>query len=273
MHTPDLERRVLRGAFLFYLIASLGFWLVNGLSLAEEWRRAGDTGVWLRALTLEGTSNLVILALFVPVAWLERRFPPSLERWRTALPLHALGVTAFSLIHVVTMDSLRAGLWPLMFGFAYETYGGPFVEFFYEFRKDVLTYALMLAVLAIMRELEDARQRLRAAREDARADHVITLRSGGREIRLPARDIISASAAGNYVEVITPTGAHLARMTLTRLISLLETAGAEPVRLHRSHMTVRPAIRELVPTGDGDAEARLSDGRILPVSRGYRTHV
>ena len=273
MHTPDLERRVLRGAFLFYLIASLGFWLVNGLSLAEEWRRAGEAGVWLRALTLEGTSNLVILALFVPVALLERRFPVSLERWRTALPVHALGVTAFSLVHVVSMDSLRALLWPLMFGFSYETYGGLFGEFFYEFRKDVLTYALMLAVLVIVRELEDARQRLRAAREDARADHVITLRSGGREIRLPASEIISASAAGNYVEVITPTGAHLARMTLTRLIGLLDAAGADPVRLHRSHMTVRPAIRELVPTGDGDAEARLSDGRSLPVSRGYRTQV
>lgn len=273
MHTPDLERRVLRGAFLFYLIASLGFWLVNGLSLAEEWRRAGDAGVWLRALTLEGTSNLVIMALFVPVALLERRFPLSLERWRTALPVHVLGVVAFSLVHVVTMDGLRAGLWPLMFGFSYETYGGLFGEFFYEFRKDVLTYGLMLAVLAIMRELEDARQRLRAAQEDARADHVITLRSGGREIRLPASEIISASAAGNYVEVITPTGAHLARMTLTRLIDLLDAAGADPVRLHRSHMTVRPAIRELVPTGDGDAEARLSDGRSLPVSRGYRSGV
>lgn len=273
MQTPELERRVLRAAFLFYLIASLGFWLVNGLSVAEEWRRAGETGVWVRALMLEGTSNLVILVLFFPVALLERRFPVSPERWRTALPVHLLGSLAFSLVHVGAMLTLRVVLWPPLFGIAYETYGGPFGELLYEYRKDLLSYALMLAMLAIFRELEDARQRVKAAREDARTDHVITLRSGGREIRLPASEIISASAAGNYVEVITPTGAHLARMTLTRLISLLETAGADPVRLHRSHMTVRPAIRELVPTGDGDAEARLSDGRSLPVSRGYRTHV
>lgn len=273
MTTPDLERRVLRFAFLFYLLGTLGFWLVNGLSAAEEWRRAGESGVWVRALVLEGTSNLVILALFVPIALLERRFPVSLERWRTALPVHAAGVLVFSLIHVSVMNGLRVALWPPLFGFAYESYGGFLGEFGYEFRKDMLSYALMLAILAMFRELEDARQRLKATREDARTDHVITLRCGGREIRLPARDILSASAAGNYVEVRTGAGAHLARMTLTRLISLLQSAGADPVRLHRSHMASRSAIRELVPTGDGDAEARLSDGQVLPVSRGYRSHV
>lgn len=273
MTTPDLERRVLRTAFMFYLIASLGFWLVNGLSAAEEWRRAGESGVWLRALTLEGTSNLVILALFVPVARLERRFPVTLERWRTALPVHALGVLAFSAVHVLVMNLLRMGLWPPLFGFEYDSYGGFMGEFGYEFRKDILSYALLLAVLALFRELEDARQRLKATQEDARTDHVITLRSGGREIRLPAHEILSASAAGNYVEVRTPGGVHLARMTLTRLISLLQAADADPVRLHRSHMASRAALRELIPTGDGDAEARLSDGQTLPVSRGYRASI
>ncbi|EAP89656.1 MAG: LytTR family transcriptional regulator [Oceanicaulis sp.] len=273
MQTPDLERRVLRHTLLVFALVTLAFWLVNGLSLAEEWRRAGETGGWLRALTLEATSNLVLVLLFVPVALLERRFPVTLERWRTALPVHALGAVIFSAVHVSVMNGLRMGLWPSLFGFDYEGLGGVLGEFGYEFRKDALSYGLILAMLALFRELEDARQRLKAAREDARTDHVITLRSGGREIRLPAREILSASAAGNYVEVRTQTGEHLARMTLTRLISLLQSAGADPVRLHRSHMACRPAIRELVPTGDGDAEARLSDGRILPVSRGFRAAV
>jgi len=273
MQTPELEHRVLRRTLVVFALVTLAFLLVNGLSLAEEWRRAGEEGGWPRALTLEATSNLVIIALFMPVALLERRFPVTLERWRTALPVHVLGALAFSFVHVAVMNAMRIWLWPPLFGFPYEGLDGVLGEFGYEFRKDALSYGLMLAMLALFRELEDARQRLKAAREDARTDHVITLRSGGREIRLPAAEILSASAAGNYVEVRTLSGEHLARMTLIRLINLLESAGADPVRLHRSHMACRSAIRELVPTGDGDAEARLSDGRVLPVSRGYRGEV
>ena len=41
MQTPDLERRVLRHTLLVFALVTLAFWLVNGLSLAEEWRRAG----------------------------------------------------------------------------------------------------------------------------------------------------------------------------------------------------------------------------------------
>lgn len=273
MQTPDLEHRVLRRTFVVFALITLAFMLVNGLSVAEEWRRAGEEGGWPRALTLEATSNVILIALFIPVALLERRFPVALERWRTALPVHLIGVLVFSLAHVGAMNALRSLLWPPLFGFDYEGLGGVLGEFGYEFRKDALSYGLILAMLALFRELEDARQRLKAAREDARTDHVITLRSGGREIRLPAHEILSASAAGNYVEVRTLSGDHLARMTLTRLISLLDAAGADPVRLHRSHMASRSAIRELVPTGDGDAEARLSNGCALPVSRGYRNAV
>lgn len=270
MFTPALEQRVLRNAFIFFSLATLGFWLVNGLSAAEEWRRAGESGAWVRALVLEGTSNVVILALFLPVAFLERRFPVSLERWRVALPVHAAGVVLFSLIHVGAMNGLRMALWPPFFGFSYESYGGPLGEFGYEFRKDVLSYALILAVLAIFRQLEDARQRLKAVREDARTDHVITLRSGGRELRLPAGDIVSASAAGNYAEVATANGSHLARTTLAELERLLREAGADPVRIHRSHLVARKAVREIIPTGDGDAEAVLETGARLPVSRRNR---
>jgi hypothetical protein len=273
MSTPDLERRVLRHAFLSYAVAAIGFWLVNGLSTAEEWRRAGEVGGWIRALTLEGTSHLVVVALFVPVAWLERRVPASLERWKTALPVHLVGSLVFALIHVAAMNLIRMGLWPLLFDKAYGLDGGLWGALMYEYRKDVLTYALILAILAILRAREDALQQARAAKADARNDHVVTLRCGGREIRLPAGDILAASAAGNYAEVRTGTGVHLARITLTELEALLSEAGIDPVRVHRSHLAVRPAIREIVPGSDGDAQARLADGSVLPVSRRYRAMV
>lgn len=270
MSTPDLERRVLRHAFIAYALATLGFWLVNGLSAAEEWRRAGEVGGWIRALTLEGASNLVILALFVPVAWLERRAPASLERWKTALPAHLLGSFAFAVVHVAVMNGMRLGLWPILFDRTYGLDGGLLAEFIYEYRKDVLSYALILAVLAMFRAHEEALQQARAARTDARRDHVVTLRSGGREIRLPAGDFLTARAAGNYAEVRTGAGVHLARITLAELEALLSAAGVDPVRVHRSHLLARNALREIIPGGDGDAEAVLAGGIRVPVSRRFR---
>lgn len=269
MSTPPLEQRVLRNAFIFFALATIGFWLVNGLSAAEEWRRAGESGGWVRALVLEGTSNVVILALFAPVALLERRFPATPERWRLALPVHLAGSLVFSGVHVMAMWALRLVLWPVLFD---RSYGleSPLSEFVYEYRKDLLSYAIILAILAVMRAREEAVERADAAAADARRDHVVTLRCGGRELRLPAGDILHASAAGNYVEVRTRAGLHLARTTLSGLEAMLSQAGADPVRLHRSHIAPRGAIREIIPTADGDAEARLSDGSVLPVSRRYR---
>jgi hypothetical protein len=272
MSAPEIERRVLRNAFIAFALASTGFWLVNGLSAAEEWRRAGEAGGWIRALMLEGTSNIVIFALFFPVALLERRLPAVPGLWRAALPAHLVGSLAFSILHVLGMWTLRAGLWPVLFERSYGV-GDVMGEFVYEYRKDLLTYALILALLAVMRAREDALQSAAAAKFDARRDHVVTLRSGGRELRLPASDILSASAAGNYVEVRTAAGAHLARTTLASLEALLREAGVDPVRLHRSHLAARSALREILPKADGDADARLSDGSVLPVSRRYRASV
>lgn len=272
MEAPHIERRVLRAAFISFAVASLGFWLVNGLSAAEEWRRAGEAGGWVRALMLEGTSNLLIFALFFPVALLERRFPATPERWRVALPVHLAASLGFSILHVGGMWLLRMGLWPLLFDRTYAI-GSLGAEFIYEYRKDLLSYALILAIITVMRAREEALQSAAAARIDAQRDQVVTLRCGGRELRLPAGEILSASAAGNYVEVRTGRGVHLARITLSALEDMLKQAGADPVRLHRSHIAARPAVREIVPRADGDAQARLSDGSSLPVSRRYRAGV
>ena len=271
--TPDIERRTLRTAFLAFAAVTLAFLLVNVLSLADEGAQAGQTASLAKAFVLEATSVVVILALFAPVAVFERRAPASLERWARTLAVHLAASVAFSAVHVLLMMALRMALWPILFAGFYSSFDDPLGDALYEYRKDLLTYALMVAVIMVVREREVARERLTAIQVDARTDRIVTLRCGGRELRLPAREILSASASGNYVEVRTVSGAHLARGTLSALETLLDQAGADPVRVHRSHLAARPAIREIVPKADGDAEARLADGSVLPVSRRYRARV
>lgn len=262
--TPRLEHRTFRTSFAIFAGVTLAFLVVEVLSQADE------GAALARALALEATSVSVILALFAPVALVERRAPPLVERWPVAVPLHLAASLVFSAVHVGAMMGLRFALWPVLFAEPYSAFDEPFADALYEYRKDVLTYALMLGVILLVREREIARERLDAARTDARTDRTILLRCGGRQIHLPAEEIVSASAAGNYVEVRTAAGAHLARITLSGLEALMNEAGAEPVRLHRSHLAARKALREITPVGDGDAEARLCDGSRLPVSRRHR---
>jgi hypothetical protein len=269
-HIPHIERRTLKLAFAGFACVTCAFLVVNAFSVADEGARAGAPGSLAKAFLLEATSVAAILALFVPVALFERRVPVSFERWPLALTGHLVASLVFSAAHIAAMMALRFWLWPLVFEGGYSAFGDPLADGLYEYRKDLLTYALMIGVIMAVRERESVRERLAAAHADARTDHIVTLRCGGRELRLPAREIVSVSAAGNYVEVRTLTGVHLARATLSGLEALLGEAGADPVRVHRSHLAARPAIREIVPGSDGDAQARLADGSVLPVSRRYR---
>ena len=82
--------------------------------------------------------------------------------------------------------------------------------------------------------------------------------------------MIWAKAASNYVEVRTAHKTHLARMTLSRLNSLLSEAGDTHVQCHRSYLVSRAAIREIVATGEGDASLLLTNGEKIPASRRYR---
>ncbi|XBQ17300.1 MAG: LytTR family DNA-binding domain-containing protein [Oceanicaulis sp.] len=269
--TPPIEHRAARKAWALYAALAGAFWIVNSFSAHTDWTRTGYPGSLVEAFVLEGVSTLFIVLLFPAVAWLERRVPPRLDAWTAALPAHLIGSVAFSLAHVGLMMGLRALLWPVLFSKPYEAFDAPLTDALYEYRKDLLSYAIMLVTLALSREREEALAAAAAAGRAARADRMVVLKSGGREIRLPAGEIVAASAQGNYAEVRTASGAHLARITLSGLETLMAEAGADPVRLHRSHLAARGHLREIVPTGGGEAEARLSDGSVLPVSRRYRS--
>lgn len=251
---------------------AFGFLVIISLSVGTEMERGGKApGVfpWI----LEGTAFCGVL-LALPVALMGGfLFPLEPERFWPAIPVHIGLALIFAAVQILVMLGLRSALWPVIFADGYQYGDDPLGIAIYEGRKQVAVYAGVQLVVAVARRLSQLGEEARAARHDARRDHMITLRCGGRELRLPAGEIIAVSAAGNYVEVRTVSGVHLARATLSGLEAMLTEAGADPVRVHRSHLAARSAIREIVPKADGDGQARLADGSVLPVSRRHRAQV
>ncbi|WP_199200515.1 LytR/AlgR family response regulator transcription factor [Alkalicaulis satelles] len=269
----DRDRAADRRAFVMAgLACSAGVAAVvtiNALSLADEITRSG-AAPGLYPYILEGASGAATLMLLPAVLALGAAFPLETGRWRISLAVHLAGLAAFAALHTGLMTGFRSMLWPLLLERPYQGFGSPLETFIYELRKDALTYISFQAVLMLLRALTRARMTITALRREAREGGMIALRCGGREIRLPASEIVSASAAGNYAEIRTQTGSHLARIPLSELETMLAGAGVRPVRLHRSHLAVHAAIREIIPGPDGGAQVRLADGGSLPVSRRYR---
>lgn len=264
----------LRRVFIVFTLLTLGFWLVNVSSVASELARDGHAQALLQASILETSSTLMLIALFWAVAALDFYVPLSRSQWRIPLALYLVASLFYSALHIMGMMALRFTIWPFAFGEPYSAFDNPLDDFLYEYRKDVWSFILTLLILHMARHLHELTISAQASLKAARKDHMLTLRSGGRELRLPISNFLYAKAAGNYVEVVTVQGGtHLVRLTLSELETLLEEGEGEPCRLHRSYLTRKSLVREITSLGDGRAEAQLVDGQILPVGRAYRTSI
>jgi len=212
----------------------------------------------------------VLLALVPLVALLERRFPFTPETWRTAILWHLLGSIVFSACHILGMAALRGLAWAVIYGAPYTYFSDFWSDAVYEYRKDVLPYALIVLMLSLTRALEESRREAAAARAEARVSGRLTLKTGGRTLFLDARSLDWANAAGNYVEIRANGATHLARIGLTALEQQLGAAGVDVARVHRSRLVNRAKVREVAPVGDGDFRITMTDGSELRGSRRFR---
>jgi DNA-binding LytR/AlgR family response regulator len=105
---------------------------------------------------------------------------------------------------------------------------------------------MLLVGFVLMRVIEPPPLEARSALRMARREQKLTLRSGGAAFVVDASDVVWARAAANYVEVATPGKTYLARMTLTRLETLLLAAGNRHMRVHRSHVVNVAEVRGLL---------------------------
>jgi hypothetical protein len=265
-----LERRVLARVWLLAIVFLAGVAIINSLTQLTEAERAGvpyDPRVpWI----LEVSSVLMLFLLVPLVALFERRFPLTPDTWRTALLWHVLGSVGFSALHVLGMWALRSVTYALWLGRDYVFFDNVVTDALYEYRKDLLPYAVIVLLLSLTRGLEEHRREAAVARSEARETGRLTLKTGGRTLYLDARSLDWASAAGNYVEIRANGASHLARISLSALEQQLGDAGVEVARVHRSHIVNLAKVREVAPARDGDFRILMADGAELRGSRRFR---
>ena len=265
-----LERRVALRVFVTMALFLLAIGVINALTILTEAQRDGETLDPRVPFILELSSIAVMVALVPLLILFERRVPFTIETWRSSLAWHLLGTIAFAGVHVAGFIALRTALYALVLSRPYAFFRDAPTDLLYEYRKDLLPYAVVILMLGLQRSLEEHRREAAAARADAKQSGRLTLKSGGRTIFLDAASLEWASAAGNYVEIRANGTMHLARISLTGLEQLLADAGVDVARIHRSRIVNRDKVREIAPMRDGDFRIRMADGSELRGSRRYR---
>lgn len=256
----------------FYWITGFfaAFLVVDILSQLTEYARFELDTEPSQYAVYEISSVAVIVALFPAIARAVSRATPGQHGWGYVIGFHALASVAFSLVHIAAMVAIRKLVFLIAYGEPYIFTDNIARELIYEYRKDMLTYALIVFFITFGRQLAQQRRELAAAREDAKQSHRLTLKSGGRSIWVDAKDVIWVKSASNYVEVASNGKSHLVRATLSSIERQLADAGAPAARVHRSYVVNTDHISEIRPTGEGDVKIEMNDGTVIPGSRRYR---
>jgi hypothetical protein len=233
----------------------------NALNVAAEHRQGGHPlGLW-EPMVWEGTSGVFFLAVSPLVTGLTRRFWPTRPPWIRKIAVHAAAAVLMSLAHVLAIGASRWGIYRLVGGY-YDPFG-PVGNWPYEFRKDLLVYAAMVAIYVVWRTLRSRAQPVGEASPD-----VLEVRDGARRHFVPLNDVVWVEAAGNYVELHRGGAGLLHRASLSEMERRLHSAGF--VRIHRSRLVRREAVAAVESKPTGDFVVRLRDGRELAGSRRYR---
>lgn len=248
----------------FVALVSVVVVAVNASSDLLEMQRAGLEFEWWEPVAWEVTSAIVIVAMAPLIGMAVRRWPPTRDNFIRPGLIHFGLTIPFAIVHVAGIYVMRNAIYWLgdaHYGFFDD---GVALVLFYEWRKDVLTYAVIAATYWIFHYIAERRQAATATPTDER----IEVRDGGAAVFLAPAEITHVEAAGNYVEFQAGGRTHLVRGTLASWEARLTARGF--VRAHRSRLVNRARIAAIKPTPSGDIEITLDDGRVLAGSRRYR---
>jgi hypothetical protein len=273
---PATARRIFIWQMAFFAVLLTLSAVSNTYTVVDDHARVGDQLQTWRPAVWEGSSHLLVWCLIPFIGWWLGCFPVTRgSSWWRSLPAHILATLPFSFLHVGGMVLVRK-LAYRMVGEAYDF--GPFwANWPYEYRKDFITYWLILAGLLAFHFYGlwlDSRERAAGA-ADTQAEGTplerLVVRKLNREFILNIQDIERIEADGNYVSLYVQGSVYPLRESLVTLEKKLDQKRF--ARVHRGHIVNIDQIREIQPWDHGDYRIVLKDGSFVNFSRRYRSRL
>lgn len=256
------RRRFLVAWLAFAAVAGL-YAAVNAASVIADRASLGRPVPAWEPWSWEMTSYAAWLAVAPFVFAAAARFRPPRLGWPATAIVHLLLSLLASLAHVGLMVGMRMTIYAAA-GSAYRQPGSAADILIYEYRKDLITYAILVAMFLLAGRLFGPVAAPAAEGEPFRLE----VRDGSRTAWLAPEDVEWAQAAGNYVELHGRFGTLLHRETLAALEEALASHGFR--RIHRSRIVRAAAVRAIETRSSGDFDLTLESGDRLAGSRRFR---
>jgi hypothetical protein len=283
---PQLTQAGIRRRLVTWQIAIFGgitaaICTMNVFTELTDHAREGNPLQWWEPVLWEYSSAVLLWALIPAIAWLYRRAPITASTWRWAVPLHLAITPVYSLIHVGGMVLLRKLGYGLLGG--HYRFGPWLSDWIYEYRKDLVTYGLIIAGLQAFRIYRlwleghaasahvDPATVTPATPETAEPLERLVVKKLNREFILNTADIDRIDADGNYVTIHAQGATWPLRESLAGLERKLDSRRF--ARVHRAHIVNLDRIREIQPWDSGDYRIVLADGSHVNFSRRYRSRL
>jgi DNA-binding LytR/AlgR family response regulator len=251
-------------AAVFLLVLTL-ITIGNAESMISDFAAAGVHETIAHIWIWQTTSVFAWLCVTVSIWWGVARIRPPRFGWPAVAVLFVIGLPIASGLHIALMIAFRSLVYAVQ-GDSYQFQGGIANPYLYEFRKDIPTYLQFVALAALCQWLL-ARVGAQVPQPELEKGRYLAVGDGAVTHQVPIDDIVQVTAAGNYVEIEIGGRALLHRATLATMESEL---GGRFVRIHRSRLVNRDAIRRIETNQSGDFEVVLSDGTTAKGSRRYR---
>lgn len=259
---PPSETNALRARAFFWAWGLIAVFMVllttvNALSVQRDTPGLDpfEPFIW------EYSSAFMAILLAPGAAWLLRRAPPD-GRWLRFAAVHLAGSLAYCCLHVGGFLLIRKAVYALLGAH----YGS--TDLIYEYRKDLLAYALFAGVFWTAAWIADLRARTADVGAAGAGPRLYALRDGARTVRVALDDIVAVTSARNYVEFHLADGARpLVRSTLAKVEADLLAGGF--LRTHRSWLVNPAHVRVLEPAAGGDFRLGLATGVTAPLSRRF----
>ncbi len=266
----------------FYMLLGFTlFFFVNALTLASsrimEAMASGNASLPFQTwepFLWELSSAAMILALVPALNWLLRSDWLSWNAILQTCVVLFLSALVFSVIHVTGMVLIRE----VAYYFAGGDYrfGDVLFGFLYEFRKDFLTFILLVVAIKSYHALASrlsGEANLVQNGEQASVDQVsindrILVKKLGKEFIVKVDEIDWLESSGNYVNVHVGERIYPIRSTMAELTDALVNQGF--CRIHRSFGVNLDRVESIDVHENGGGDVTLSTGKVLPISRRYR---